>query len=315
MKLFTKVALVSAMAVSANAMAMQALDDSTLSNTTGQDGITVTVAPTSDITISKVMIHDTDGLTGPSATQAYTGGYNWSGQTTTLGGSGKSGAIVINNLVLHQTSATTNPLLSLYIDTDGSADGTKPFLNIAAHVEPLSISTGKITVAASGTASAAKLLRGVGTTEATILNSLNLNVGSVDANIQLGNTPQGAMILLHAGMAAGLHLGNNARSFAGDGTNLISGTTEAISLHDNVGGGDIVIGHIGIADNGKASLTANLGVSVTTAGLQLKTTDPTGGYDIALDNVRLGAATNKAIGDVEIQGLTTGGSAITISGH
>lgn len=39
MKLFTKLALVSAVAISSNAMAMQAMDDAALSSTTGQDGI------------------------------------------------------------------------------------------------------------------------------------------------------------------------------------------------------------------------------------------------------------------------------------
>ena len=41
MKLFTKLALVSSIAVSANAMAMQAMDDASLSSTTGQDGINI----------------------------------------------------------------------------------------------------------------------------------------------------------------------------------------------------------------------------------------------------------------------------------
>lgn len=41
MKLFTKLALVSAVAMSSNAMAMQAMDDAALSATTGQDGISI----------------------------------------------------------------------------------------------------------------------------------------------------------------------------------------------------------------------------------------------------------------------------------
>lgn len=50
MKLFTKLALVSAVAVSSNAMAMQAMDDAALSSTTGQDGISIGIG------ISKVDI-------------------------------------------------------------------------------------------------------------------------------------------------------------------------------------------------------------------------------------------------------------------
>ena len=37
----TKLALVSSMAISANAMAMQAMDDASLGATTGQDGINI----------------------------------------------------------------------------------------------------------------------------------------------------------------------------------------------------------------------------------------------------------------------------------
>ena len=41
MKLFTQLALVSAIASCGSAYAMQSMDDSALSDTTGQDGITI----------------------------------------------------------------------------------------------------------------------------------------------------------------------------------------------------------------------------------------------------------------------------------
>ena len=74
MKLFTQLALVSAIAVSGNAMAMQALDDAQLSATTGQDGITLTIKPPVKaftgltagrggvIAIDHIYVHDNDGL-------------------------------------------------------------------------------------------------------------------------------------------------------------------------------------------------------------------------------------------------------------
>ena len=61
MKMFTKLALVSSMAISANAMAMQAMDDAALSSATGQDGINIGIGITK-IEIDKVLIHDNDGL-------------------------------------------------------------------------------------------------------------------------------------------------------------------------------------------------------------------------------------------------------------
>ncbi len=55
MKMFTKLALVSSMAISANAMAMQSMDDAALSAATGQDGINIGIG-ISKIEIDKVLI-------------------------------------------------------------------------------------------------------------------------------------------------------------------------------------------------------------------------------------------------------------------
>ncbi len=58
MKLFTKLALVSSIAVSANAMAMQAMDDASLSSTTGQDGINIGIKlDGGEITVDQLYIH------------------------------------------------------------------------------------------------------------------------------------------------------------------------------------------------------------------------------------------------------------------
>ena len=50
MKKFTKLVLATSVAFSANAMAMQAMDDASLSETTGQDGLTIGIG------ISKIAI-------------------------------------------------------------------------------------------------------------------------------------------------------------------------------------------------------------------------------------------------------------------
>lgn len=63
MKKFTKLALAASVAFSANAMAMQAMDDASLSATTGQDGISIGIG-ISKIAIEKLFIHDNDGLKG-----------------------------------------------------------------------------------------------------------------------------------------------------------------------------------------------------------------------------------------------------------
>ena len=81
MKLFTKLALVSSIAVSANAMAMQAMDDASLSSTTGQDGINIGIKlDGGEITVDQLYIHDNDGLAAG-----------------TNGGTGLAGTIVVGN--------------------------------------------------------------------------------------------------------------------------------------------------------------------------------------------------------------------------
>jgi len=74
MKLFTQLALVTAIATSGSAFAMQTMDDSALSSTTGQDGITILIAPpvnttpgltqTHGLVIGAAVLHDKDGIAG-----------------------------------------------------------------------------------------------------------------------------------------------------------------------------------------------------------------------------------------------------------
>ncbi len=69
MKKFTKLALVSSIALTTNAMAMQAMDDTALSATTGQDGLSIGIG-ISKIEIEKLLIHDNDGLVSYGAKAA-----------------------------------------------------------------------------------------------------------------------------------------------------------------------------------------------------------------------------------------------------
>ncbi|PBV22677.1 DUF6160 family protein, partial [Pseudomonas aeruginosa] len=103
MKMFTKLALVSSLAISANAMAMQSMDDAALSAATGQDGINIGIALGSGgITIDKLYLHYNDGL----ATS-----------TGITGASGTAGAIAISGVTVTQKGKGN--LLDLAIDTNG----------------------------------------------------------------------------------------------------------------------------------------------------------------------------------------------------
>ncbi|MFW1802125.1 DUF6160 family protein [Acinetobacter nematophilus] len=309
MKLFTKLALVSAVAVSSNAMALQAMDDAALSATTGQDGISIGIG-ISKVDIDKVHVFDGDGL---SATAKLSDGVNGATDgTPILGGTAKAGAITINNVVLTANTASllsSHNLADITIDTDGN--GGSPFLNIGAAVSGLNISLGKIEVNdvdATTTNSPYK----VGTGTATILNGLTLTTGKTAANIQLGNTPQGAMIKLAGSMTGGLTISN-------------------LSLHDASagGGGDIVLGSIKLTDTGSANLSTDAAIAVRAAGVNgatadgLQITAMTKPTDIYIQKIQLGSSSAASIGDVAISGLkvyngtagTTPGAVITIAGH
>lgn len=302
MKLFTKLALVSAVAMSSNAMAMQAMDDAALSATTGQDGISIGI-DASKVEIAKLHVFDGDGLA----------------VNPTTGGTGKAGAITLNNVVVTKTG--TGNLADLVIDTDGGAaagaTGT-PFLNVAAAISALKIELGKIEVNnVTGSAGAYKPDAG----SAEILSGLTVNVGATTANIQLGNTPQGAMIKLNGSMIGGLSISNLALKDA-----------------SAAGGGYIVLGGIKVTDNGSENLALDADVAVTTKGLAVTAMKSTTGTDIYLTKVVLGGGTgfvpgtpgtpgtgtgSGSIGDVAITGMKfyNGGSAtpngvkLTISGH
>ena len=322
MKKFTKLVLVSSMAISANAMAMQAMDDAALSTTTGQDGINIGIG-IAQITIDKVYVHDNDGLSSTAGDIAEVKDTN--GVVTTpaykanLGGTGTAGAIGIDGITI-----TGNPnsllgshnLMDLQIDSDAGANGA--FLNIAAQVSGLNIKIGEISVGASGDAATGR--RGVvAGSQKAILSGLAITTGKMNANIQLGSTPQGAMIKLDTTMQGGLEISD-------------------LGILDNANGGQVWLGKITVNDANGKDLTIKSNVNVKANGLELINTQNAAGTDIYVQAIALGAkptaalgargtATAGSIGDVEVQGLKTfyaldasgtnfaQGSKITITGR
>ena len=295
MKMFTKLALVSSMAISANAMAMQAMDDAALSSATGQDGISIGIALDTDITIDKLYIHDNDGLQTSTTIVGATG----TSATVT------SGAISIDGITVAQSG--TGNLLDLVIDSDagtgntvGSGPNSTAFLNIAATVGAVDVSIGSIGVGQSGASKNAALIADASTVAdvrrgATgvneIITGLDLSLGSITANIQLGSAPQGAMIKVDSTLS-GLDITN-------------------LGIKDAAGGGTIQLGGIHVRGASGAAIDVDLDVNVTTAGLEV-VNNSTAKNDVYIRSVGLGGA---SIGDVEIQGLSMGTSTITISGH
>lgn len=129
MKLFTKIALVSSVAISANAMAMQAMDDAALSTTTGQDGINIGIG-IAQITIDKVFVHDNDGLS-PTTTNSAGVTSDIPSGSAGFGGTNTAGAIGIDGITIKgnmNSLLDSHNLMDLQIDSDAGANGA--FLNI-----------------------------------------------------------------------------------------------------------------------------------------------------------------------------------------
>ena len=239
MKKFTKLALVSSIALTTNAMAMQAMDDTALSATTGQDGLSIGIG-ISKIEIEKLLIHDNDGLVSDGAKAAVADVLDANGNVVTpgtpavigsLGGTNKAAAIVIkgngisgdanekHGIVIGANYdnngaylLTSRNLADLVIDSDAGTSGTGgAFINVAAQVSGLDIKIGEIGVSASNAenTSTTSIRRGNDDTNYNaILSGLTLKTGKMDANIQLGAAPQGAMVKLNTKMIGGLEIKN-----------------------------------------------------------------------------------------------------------
>ena len=281
MKMFTKLVLVSSVAISANAMAMQAMDDESLSATTGQDGINIGIKlDAAGITIDQLFIHDNDGLAD-----------------TALGGTSKAGAIVLGNATtkgvkLTQTD-TTKDLATLVIDTDaGDTAKGGAFLNVAANISGLKAEIGPISVAAS--AGKAGVARGTTGTANEILSGLTVTLGDIKANVQLGATPQGAMINVNSQIAGGLVI-------------------DKLGIKDAAQGGEIFVDKIEVVRTGQTYLTADAKIGVAPTGIVITPTAQN--ISAYVTGVHLGTKTAASIGDVEVVGLNLGGSTIRIAGH
>lgn len=321
MKMFTKLALVSSMAISANAMAMQAMDDASMSATTGQDGINIGIG-ISKIEIGKLFIHDNDGLDNTALGGTKTAG------AISIRGNGEDGSVnkdfgVVIGANMDEGGKyllKTHNLADLRIDSDAGDKGKGgAFINIAADVSGLDINIGEIGVTASATpdAAASDIRRGGDDSNYNaILSGLSLKTGPMSANVQLGAAPQGAMIQLDAKMIGGLEIKN---------LGILDNSTKT----DTRDAGEIFVESIKVADANSRDLTLKQNISVV--GKEgdnngyIRMISSSGAIDNYVKGVHLGNRAAGSIGDVEVQGLQTyyspaagqfaQGAVITISGR
>lgn len=230
MKNLTTLALVSAMAMSSSAFAMESLDDSALSQATGQDGVTIKLS--GNIAFDYLAIHDNDGATGVTG----------SGITTP-----SAGAIVVggwNGTASTPVTVTAANGINLVIDADGNSNaaGNNAVLNINMDMGNTTIAVGSIGVAAS--ANAGKTL----TERTNVLDIGNVTLDGLKVNVQLGSQPQGALIKVNSVITGGLNLSNVA----------LKGTA-----------GDISLGAVNVKSHNTNDLTLALSVDPVASGLKI----------------------------------------------
>lgn len=294
MKLFTKLALVSSMAVSANAMALQAMDDASLSKTTGQEGITIAIDTTSGITVGKLYVHDNDGFANDTLS------FGEGDDATTINTLGvadadvSAAAITVNEITIKKATGNNGNLATLTVDAADVAGS--PVLNVLAETGALDVTIGSIGVATSKAYNETLNTRGVEDNEKEIITGFSLSMGATKANIQLGNAPQGAMIVVDSEIKGGL--------------------TTSLTLNDtsSTGGGAIAINGLKVTSAGSQNLNADAKIGVKEDGLYI--TPASSSINAYIQSVGIGNKVNPAsIGSVEVQGLNLGGTSIKISGH
>lgn len=304
---FKKSLLVAAMGLSLPfaAGALEVLDEEALDAVTGQDGIRVQMQLNLN---TDVTVHDLDGFSYNSYV---------SPMSFTATSVAEEGAIVIDGMGVN----TGAGVITIDIDAgDTAAAATTPTLNINVSIPANTvIQTGAIGVANSNRDVAAISAVGgnVGgdtwgaSTAVAILDNSAITLGATTLNVQLGNEPQGNMVVIGTVMTGGLNI-------AGLGFNDVnSGGTigaDALALRDTGGANLSILAGIDVESDGVAGGgNDRLAISVDQLGSGQ-------GIDVRMERVYLGVdpgtpagATAGYLGDVEVNGLTLTGT-IYVSG-
>jgi hypothetical protein len=290
MKGLKKLVLASAIiAASSSAFAMQAMDDESMSATTGQDGLTIKLNTNlSNLTVKYV---DRDGIAGGNYTHA--------------------GAVVISPLGIQSNNQV------ITIDAGGNAGtaaGTQGQLRIGIQMGTLGQASDDTIINLNNT----KISVADAVDTANLVTGNHANVGALTDIITFDATAQ---LKIAAGGSATLLLGNRNATYVAatdtfTGDHMISLLSDipsialtGMAINDAVGGGKIGIGTL-LVDN----IHSVVGVDAVAGGLRIDTNGTTIG-SLGLESVKLGdLATAQSIGDIYVSGITAN-NVITVTGH
>ena len=290
---FNRLLLASLIAASSSAFALESLEDEALSQTTGQDGVTISITPPVGGIVFSTVIHDTDPAT--------------------------DGAIIIGDPLAvaghDATSITTLPgqSINLVIDADGDIDagtgGSQASLKINVVIPTGTvIHTGSVSAAQSNGPGALVTFQ-----TTAIMDDLTINLGATTLAMTLGSEVAGTgqMMRLTSTMTGGLVLNNFALRDANGGNGLAASGGSAIratsiTMNDAGVGTDLAIdARIDVVPTGLQVNVVNLGTLA-------------GGMDVQLAGLKFGSTSlvdAPFIGNVDIIGLNLAGTLIKIAGH
>lgn len=316
---FTSLILVGTTLLSMPAWSMDELTDGQLASTTGQDGLTVTVAlPSNTLNVDQVAIFDGNGFTGQTSAGALVLGKNANAAGAADGALPTLGTGM---------SLTTSGNIRAVIDTSGGASSTAPVLNVALSLPTtMTLVTGDIGVAAaSGTAGNYKIINntstGVGNAQIMASTSITFNLsGSPLITLQYGKPTQGAMAVFSSLNISSIVF-NSALSLTspngGVGASSLSMTPSITSL-------DLSGSKLSIATTANLNTAfSSLSVPLTAGGLLFQDSSLTVG-GIQFNNIIAGTAGNSdatfggsknaPIGSFGITNMTVSNLKIGVSG-
>lgn len=282
-KVTTIITTVCLIMANGSAFALQALSDESLSDTTGQDGLTITLqnyAPN-----ARIIWTDTNGINSTDGLNPIDFG---------LTGTPTPGSVVFGNGTTAGNFRVSNGTTFIRIDADGGNNAAT--LNIGVDLpDDLTINTGEVYVAGKDS-------NNVLINQTKIMKDMKVELGGLNLNIQLGNSPQGDLISIFGTITNGLKISNIGLIGAISAGNEYGIGIDEMTIRDNMSGSDLTINGVGI--------------NVTDAGLVIT---PSAGkqVDVLMQNFRLGnlSGSSAPIGGVALIGLQLGGTSLMISGH
>lgn len=262
--------------------ALQALDDASMSQSTGQDGITITLKDLSPN--ARIIWTDTNGINSADGINPADIGI--------LSGAPQAGAVVFGDGTVAGNFRVSTGTTVINIDTD--AGNGSPFTNISISLpDDLVINTGSIYVA--GKDANNDLIN-----QTQIMKDMTIRMGGLNLNLQLGGAPQGDMVKIYGVINSGIQIENIAIM-----NNMANDTGIGISK-------------MTLKDTGSGSDLNFKGLSVGFLPSGMKVTPSAGKViDVLMQDFKVGnlSSSDSSLGAMALVGLQIGGNTLTISGH